>query len=380
MEVLRPPLPTETTVFLPPRCPNQRCPEHFHPQADFFRRNGSYNVKCRREAVPRFICRMCSKGFSRQTFRADYHDNKPSLNRRVVELLTSGVGLRETARILEITRKNFDAKWRKIARHGRLLDLNLKSRSARANEGGPASPDCRLQFDEFETYEGRRNTRPLSIATMIESSTRFIIGAIAAPIRAKGKMSPGRLNAIEREDAMEGRRIDRTRVSCRSVFRSAAKLWPNAKCVCLETDQKSTYPGLFAEAFAHRRREHVTVSGKAPRGAGSVLLAINETEAVLREHVGRVRRNSWLTSKLRTYLNLFLPLYTAWKNWVIPLRQEAESSPGVRAGMAPRNLCLGEMLGWRQDWQQRSPCPFSNGVDTMGTPLQCPLPGGLIPA
>ena len=364
-------------MFRPPRCPNERCLEHADPRQTFFRRHGSYRAKCRPHSVPRFLCKTCGKSFSRQTFRADYHDKKPYLNPRVIEFLTSGVGLRKSARNLDITRKNFVLKWRKIARHGRLLDLNLKSRAARADLAAPDPSTFVLQFDEFETYETRRNTRPLSVATMIEPRTRFIVGAMAAPIRPKGTMTKQRIAAIAAEDARFGRRQDRSRVACRSVFRSAAKLRPAAAGVRLATDEKLAYPEYFAEAFVGRVRRHDTTSSKAPRGVGTPLFAINLTEAILRDHAGRVRRNSWLTNKLRTYLNLHLALYAAWRNWVLPRFNRDEHAPGVLAGWAPRNLTIGEFLGWRQDWGARSPCPLGAARRAMADPIECPRAGGL---
>ena len=119
-------------MFQPPRCPNGRCAAHADPRGAFFRRHGFYRARCRAHAIPRFLCKSCGRTFSRHTFRADRHDKEPHLNPRIIEFLTSGVGLGKSARSLDITRKNFVHKWRKIARHGRRLDLDLKSRTARA--------------------------------------------------------------------------------------------------------------------------------------------------------------------------------------------------------------------------------------------------------
>jgi hypothetical protein len=288
-------------------------------------------------------------------------------------MVTSGVGLRKTARNLGIPRKTLVLKWRKIARHGRRLDLNLKSRAAQAAQATSCSGPLQIQFDEHETYEMRRNTRPLSVATMVEVRTRIVIGAIAAPIRPKGRMTKKRLAAIANEDVHFGVRKDRSSVACRSVFRSARKLWPKATDVLLETDQKATYPSYFNEAFNGVPRSHATTSGKAPRWAGTPLFPINLTEAILRDHAGRVRRDSWLVSKLRTFLNLHLAFYVSWKNWVLPRFNRDVHAPGVLAGMAPRNLSIGEFLGWRQAWGCLSPCPFGDGRRSVADPLECPL-------
>ena len=364
-------------MFQPPRCPNLECPQHANPSPDFFVKFGSYEVKCRPHPIPRFQCKACEKTFSRQTFRVDYYDKRPHMNRKVVEHLTAGVGFRKSARILNISRKNFVLKWRKLAKHMRGLDLNMKSRAARAQRDSAEAPPLEIQFDELETYEVRRNTRPLSVATMIEARTRLIVGAMAAPIRPKGTMTENRLAAIQAEDELFGPRVDRSHVACRSVFRSTAKLWPTAPVVHLGSDEKMTYPSYFEEAFENRERKHTTTSGKAPRGVGTPLFPINLTEAIMRDHTGRLRRDSWLNSKKRTYLNLHLAFYASWRNWVLPRFNRDEYSPGVLAGMAPRNLTRGEIIGWRQDWGPLSPCPYLNGVGCMADPLACSLTDGL---
>jgi hypothetical protein len=71
-----------------------------------------------------------------------------------------------------------ELKFRKIARHLRRLNLNLR---------GPLPEDSSFQLDEFESYEGRRNTRPLSIPVLIETKSRFLVWAEAAPIRPEAR-------------------------------------------------------------------------------------------------------------------------------------------------------------------------------------------------
>ena len=79
-------------MFEPPHCPFSACPAHTAPESiagGFFNHNGSYQPKCRSQPVPRFKCRVCTRGFSRQTFRMDYCDNKPFLNPALFKLLAS---------------------------------------------------------------------------------------------------------------------------------------------------------------------------------------------------------------------------------------------------------------------------------------------------
>ncbi|MEM8713509.1 MAG: hypothetical protein AAGG01_21400, partial [Planctomycetota bacterium] len=332
-------------MFEPPRCPNPRCTQHAHPTPGFYVRRGYFRARCRPHPTPRFQCRVCHKWFSRQTFRADYHDRKPHLNVAVIQFLCSGVGFRQTARMLGLTRNNLEAKARKISRNARWLDQNLKERAAALDVERPSAEPLEIHFDEFETYETRRNTRPLSIAVAIESHTRFLIAASAAPIRPRGKMTAARKAAIEAEDQRFGPRKDRSRLSCRWAFRAARRLRPKCTSVVLRSDEKSSYPGLLRRAFRGVSIAHLRTKSVAPRNEANPLFPINHTEALLRDLVGRLRRESWLVSKQRTFLNLHLSLYAAWRNWVRPRFNHEEHTPAQYAGFARRRLRPSELVG-----------------------------------
>ena len=349
-------------MFTPRRCPNSDCPMHASPEARFYIRRGFYSSGVKAHPVPRFRCRTCHRGFSRQTFRHDYRDKKPYLNVRVVELLCSGVGYRQTARIVRMTRRNLLNKARKIQRTVRNLDTNLLKRAGEVDQASPRQEPLRVQFDEFETYEMCRNTMPLSVPTAVESISRLILGAIAAPIRPRGKMTDRRLARIKRHESTYGVREDRSPQACREVLARAAAFRPAAGRVAVNTDCKTTYPTYLVEAFGSQVLVHQTTPGSDPRDGRSPLAAINLTEAMMRDLGGRLRRESWLTSKKRQWLNLHLSLYCGWRNWVRPRFNRDTRCPGEIAGFAERRLKRGEVVGWRQDWGRKSPSPYGNGT------------------
>jgi transposase-like protein len=352
-------------VFQPPRCPNQDCPEFARPTPRFFTHQGSYHPKCRAHPVPRFRCRTCGRGFSRQTFRADYRDHKPHVNAQVIKQLTHGMGFRGTARLVGLSRRCLELKARKISRNARALDLNLKARVARFGLGHEGSL-MRVQFDEFETYEERRNTRPVTIAVAIESETRFHFAAVAAPIRPRGKMTKSRLAAIAAEEKRFGPRRTRSRTACRVALRRAAKVQPGGRFVYLHTDKKRSYPSIARWAFGVRRITHSRTSSRRPRGKRNPLFPINTEEADMRDKLSRLRRESWLVSKRRRFLNLHLALYSAWRNWARPRFNRDQLTPAELLGYAPRKLRHEELVGWRQDWGLRSPNPFEDGAIAVG--------------
>ena len=145
------------------------------------------------------------------------------------------------------------------------------------------------------------------------------------------------------------------------MLKRAAVYRPTASVVRLDTDFKSTYPGHAKRAFGKRKLVHSRTLGSERRDQKSRLAAINLTEAMMRDLTGRLRRESWLVSKKCSYLNLHLGLYCARRNWVRPRFNRDSQCPGEIAGYAGRRLRTGELVGWRQDWGERSPSPYGDG-------------------
>lgn len=343
-------------MFQPPRCPYRGCGHHDQPSGHFFRRHGHYHPKCRPRPVPRFRCLSCKRTFSRQTFRADYRDHRPHLNRSVFLSLASGIGLRQTSRILGLSLRCTELKYRKIARHLRRLNLNLR---------GELPEDSRLQLDELETYEAERNTCPLTVPILIESRSRYVIWAESAPIRPRGRMTEKRRERIARAEKKRGPRVDRSRNALERTLRRGARVARPLSVVKLSTDEKSTYPGLAREAFGRTRLVHEQTNSRLARGTWNPLFPINHTEAMLRDLLGRMRRESWLVSKKRRYLDLGLQLFSAYRNLVRRRFNSDRETPAQILGFVARPLSPGEVLSWRQDWGEGSIHPLSR----RGTPI-----------
>ena len=344
-------------MFTPPYCPNPTCRQHSDPEPRFFRHHGSFLPKCRRHPVPRFRCGTCRRTFSRQTFRLDYRDHRPDLNRPLFLLLSSGVGLRQSSRVLGLSLTCTQLKFRKIARHLRRLNCNLRR---------PLPSGSTYQLDELETFEGQRNTRPLSVPILIERDSRYIVWAEAAPIRPRGRMTAARQRAIARSEARHGVRKDLSKGALERTFARGAALASNQTWVFLQTDEKSSYPGLAASAFGEERLIHQRTNSRVARTTWNPLFPINHTEAMARDGLGRLRRNSWLVSQKRRYLDLGLQLYAAFRNFVRPRYNGEKLSPAARLELVPRRLTAAEVLSWRQERGSESIHPLSRGRGTIG--------------
>jgi transposase-like protein len=344
-------------MFLPRCCPYRACSQHRNPTDGFWSRHGTYRPKCRSRPVQRFLCGSCRRTFSRQTFRMDYRDHRPDLNGPLFLLIASGIGIRQSSRNLGLSLKRTSLKLRKIARHIRRLNLSLRD----SMEG-----DVSFHFDEIETYEGQRNTRPLSVPVLVESTSRYIIWSESATIRPRGKMTPKRLKAIASAQQRHGVRRDLSERAIKRTLSRAAAMARNARAITIETDEKSTYRRLAANAFGKRRLVHNRTNSKLVRATWNPLFAINHEEAVMRDLMGRLRQESWLVSKKRRYLDLALQVHMAYRNLVRRRFNFDEESPAQLLGFVRRRLTPGEVLSWRQDWGERSIHPLSRSGACIG--------------
>lgn len=322
---------------------------HRDPVPLFYQRRGAFQSACRRTPVPRFRCKTCRRSFSQQTFRLDYRDRRPDCNVRLFQLLISGVGLRQSARLLDLGVHAVQHKFRKLARGLRLLNRNLVARL-------PANRSYLL--DEVESFEDR-SICPLTVPVLIERASFAVLVTAVAPIRRVPRRGSRRQRWLAQHERLHGRRKDRSRPCLRKVFARFRRLLDGQRAE-LMTDQKALYAVLCRSMLAGQV-EHRTVSGRLARTANNPLFPINLTEAMLRDNNGRLRRRTWLVSKRHRYLALQLELFAAYRNWHRPRtnQDEPEVTPGVHLGLVHRRLSVRELLAWRQDWRERSIHPAS---------------------
>jgi transposase-like protein len=337
-------------IFDPPRCPNVRCAQHQQPRPAFYQRHGFYGTKCRSEPVPRFRCRTCGRGFSRQTFRFDYRDHRPECNEPLLGYLHSGVGLRQAGRLLKLDVHSAQGKLRKMGRATRCLHRNLSSK---------LSGERIYLLDEEETYEGA-SIRPLTMPVLIEKDHWFIVATTAGSIRRLAAPGTRRRLAQDREEMKHGPRRDQSRRCVRAVLRTLSERIGETALV-LRTDQKASYGELAKEIFGERV-QHETTAGTYIRTSFNPLFPINTTLAMTRDNCGRLRRRSWLVTKRAMRLRAHLSIFTIYRNYV--RRRFNYDSPretsAVLLGLLPRQLHPHEVLAWRQDWGERSIHPMSN--------------------
>lgn len=347
-------------AFTPPRCPNTACPFHRDPPTDrrFYRRRGSFVPECRGVPVPRFHCKGCHKSFSRQTFRADYRDHRPDLNVLAIRHYISGTGIRQTARILHITKRNLELKLRKHTKTIARLQRNLCGPIRRQH--------LTLTFDELETFTSRRTTSPVTVPIVIDRKTFFVFSIRAAPIRPSGKMTAARRRALAAHEAVHGKRPHRSKAVVWLALRDAARACAGVPRVSFVTDKKKLYPQAIRRFFGDKLVEHQRIDSRRRRDTKNPMFQINLTNAMVRDNLGRCRRRSWLVSKKRGRLERHAGLFIAYRNYVRVWRNGDRATPAMLIGLEPCPWTFYDLVSWRQDWgAERSVHPRSDGARTI---------------
>ena len=335
--------------FVPPRCPNRGCSNHSDPRPRFWHRHGAYAVACRSHLVPRFRCKDCHKTFGYQTFRQDYHDQRPDLNPLLLRSCTSSVSLRRFGLEHGISISAVQRKFRKLGRHAQHLQANLV----------PTIPSGRtVVFDELETFE-TDSIRTLTVPMMVDRASGLVLDHDVAPIRRLARKGSPRRRKQDAHEQEHGKRKDRSREAVRGVFLRFRDRLGSGRAILL-TDEKPMYGQLVRKVFGGQV-EHQTTPGSDERDTFNPLFAINHSFARYRDCGSRLKRRSWCVSKKGEHLLGQLHLLQVYRNFVRRRTntEAAHRTPAWHLGILPRQLSYEEVCSWRQDWGQLSSHPLS---------------------
>lgn len=335
--------------FAPPFCPNPGCCQHLDPAGRFYVRHGTFVAACRAAPTPRYRCKSCRRTFSEQTFRQDYRDRKPELNPRLFQLLASGVGFRQSGRMLGIGVSAVQRKSHKIGRQMALLHENLSQHLPTGST---------FLLDEEETYEAA-SIRRVGVAVLIEQQHWFVVATEAGPIRRLAKAGTARRRWQDNDERRHGKRPDESSRCVRTVLQ-ALRDKVGDRSIVLRTDQKPSYGRLARQVFG-AEVQHERTSGKDPRTPSNPLFPINTMLTIGRDLVGALRRQSWLVGKKFEKLATRLAIFMVNRNYLRKRfnKDKEDKSAAVHLGLLPRSLTFVEALRWRQDWLAASIHPLS---------------------
>ena len=172
-----------------------------------------------------------------------------------------------------------------------------------------------LQFDETESIEHTK-LKPLSIAVAVTESYQ-ILGIKVGSIPAKGRLA-------EISYKKYGPRINESSLKVKALLEEIqSQLLFNP--VVIKSDQKPSYKNIVKKVFPKILYEqHLSRGNKEKRREMKYhkqekkifdpLFALNQRCAKFRDHIKRMARRSWCTTKRKDHLEKHFMLYIARNN------------------------------------------------------------------
>jgi hypothetical protein len=290
------------------QCPDSEClSSNGGPTYGSVIRKGAYFRRSDGQRIQRYQCINCRRRFSSGSRNPCFRQKKRTLNRRLKNLLCSGVSQRRAAILLKVNRKTIVRKFRFLAKQACLEhqawthDLSL-------------NPLSHVQLDDLETAEHTK-CKPLSVSLAVDPKSRKILAFQVSQMPAKGHLAQVAFRKY-------GPREDQRREGWDALFctlKSVVK--PQAEWL---SDENPHYPRLLKAH--HPECTHITTPG----GRGSVtgqgelkklgfdpLFSLNHTCAMLRANLNRLFRRTWCVSKNPKGLTDHLWLYVTYHNDVL---------------------------------------------------------------
>ena len=307
-------------------------------------RNGKYKRQCDRRHVQRFICLVCERGFSTQTFHVSYRHKRPELNRLVAFELVSKCTLRQAARKLGCTKRSVTRRVPLLGDVARATHEYLSLRNPDARDW-PWEADFFL-MDELETYAVSRRNDPLTVPVLIHRPSFFVVHTDVGPLPRRG--GTGRDEAIPAELTEEERRFRNagSRVAVGACCDRLAEFSPVAD-VFVGTDRKRSYPKLLRDALGERVN-HLKTPSDLPRGTRNPLFRINLTLAMMRDGISRLVRRTWAASKLPERLLQHLWVWVCYRNYVRGKTiLTPYETPAMALNVLDKQVDFDELFVWR---------------------------------
>jgi len=346
LEPCRPIEGTRPDRFRPPHCPWKDCPRH-HTRGRFrYKRAGGYRRRCDpQRRVPRFRCRTCGRGFSRQSFACSYYLKRPELLAGVAAGLVAGSAHRQIARSLGCAPSTVTRMAARLGRIAILLQAEALAQLGRLDEP--------VVFDHFETFAFSQDDR-LGIGTAVGQRSWFVYGFDPAPHRRAGRRSP-------RKKTPRGALPDREPAS---VMRSAARVLRllsrlGRGAVRLLTDDHPAYRAAVRAARPGCRIDH-RIHPNPPRGPDSDLDAARERDRamfpvdllhkLLRHSQAHHRRETIAFGRRSNALLERAALMAVWRNFIkgVSERRPDPTTPAMRLGLSSRPWTWRDLLSRRR--------------------------------
>lgn len=328
--------------FQPPFCPNSECTFHQTDPDWRFIRFGYYSPSHSNRSYQVFRCMQCGRRFTALTFSTSYWLHRKPLLVRIARLVAEGPGLRQIARVLQVSHSLVGRYVARLGRHCLLfLQQTLKDHII----------DEKLVIDGFETFEYSQYY-PFHINLAVGADSWFIYNFTDSPLRRKGSMREEQKKQRETLERKYGKADPKAvENGIYGLLKPLITHLPGNK-LALHSDDHKAYPRALQRLkndlpSLHAIDQTIT-SSKARRTSNNPLFPANLTDLRLRHGSANHRRETIAFSKRRQCAMERMAILALSHNFI---KKRSENGPMMSAGMM-RSL-TDRMHTWREVLRRR---------------------------
>ena len=294
-------------MFIPPHCPNRQCTNRHHsPDDRWYQKTGQYHTQTF-GSVPRFKCKCCSIGFSRQTFSIDYFAKRTLDYRYISNQINAGAGIRSIARDLQVKPKAVTNRINRLGRNATLLNQQIAQ-----DLGVPED----MVIDGLENF-CISQFFPDNLTITVGKDSQFVYECDYATLRRKGRMTP---EQKQKRTELEESRFKADPAAIKKSFVRLLesidqRMGEREIPLILYTDEKKDYErallstAYLREIFYSGRWRHHQTNSKEPRTIWNPLFAVNYMDREVRKDAASHTRETVQFPRNVSNLMLRLNLY-----------------------------------------------------------------------
>jgi transposase-like protein len=316
----------------PPFCPNDKCIHHNGLNDTWsYKSIGTYTRKAAPKRIRRFLCKVCARSFSCQTFSPDYWLKRPDIFAKLMTKTCGGMANRQIARDLGVAPNTIDLQLQRLGRHCLLFHQQQVDNM---------SPPRDITIDGFESFELSQYF-PFHFNLAVDNETGMFLGFTDSPLRRKGRMTDHQKRRRTELEAQFGR-PDPQAVR-KDVRHLLEMLTAGAQEMFIRSDDHRSYPRAMRGLAC--RITHQVTSSKERRDKRNPLWEVNLLDLLIRHSSGGHKRETIAWPKRRNASALRLAIFMVWRNWVNQRWQKrCRGTPAMQAGLCNLGLTVAEVL------------------------------------
>ena len=276
-------------MYIPEHCPNPQCNNYqAAPRTRWYRKLGHYPTLTF-GSVPRFKCKACHTGFSKQTFSINYYAKKELDYRYIIRQINACAGIRNIAHDLRVKPEAVTNRINRLARNAVLANQSIVDL---------------LPFNEDLVLDGLENFCvsqyfPDNYTIMVGKDSQFVYDCDYTTLRRKGRMRPDQKRKRALLELIFKASAKNVESSFRRLLCSLSERQPERELpLILYTDEKSDYErvlwntGDFKEQVYSGRWRHHKTNSKEGRNTQNPLFPVNYIDREIRKDMASQTRET----------------------------------------------------------------------------------------